>query len=1110
MNTNGCAGASKVDGHFRGADGAARTWLLATFVLLWLLPATVLCQVTVGNIVGTVTAADGSVLPNATVIVTNNGTNLSRKLTTDSRGNYEAEAINPGTFTVLVEATGFASYRNTDVVVASQQTLRIDVALKLGGVNATVTVTAGAPVIQTDMPSITSTVSSNDLTNTSSNLLSTSDATGDSGVMFYTSLLPGGFQQGTGYNWSMYGSRGAEAYYNVDGMSANSAIYGNMVGPDWPPFDMIQEVQYSAVDNKAELGQTLNITVITKSGTNQFHGGLFDNYSTSGLLARNYFANAVGPLVSNDAGADLSGPIIKNKLFFFASSEFLREAQPISINPNVPTANMLSGNFSSLLQGPNPTVIVDPYTGTPYPNNTIPTQDLNPAALTWQKLFYPAPNYGPADGFVANFRGTYPQHFYTNRMYLRSDYALSPSNSMYAMVGYIRSSPEALDSGLPPSLTGYRVQKRHTWAGVLSETWVASPRVVNVAKFGLTHTANDFGGALTGQSIIDAMGINGFPVAPADKTGIPGVYVNDFTSPYQLPESAPTEQTVQVEDQLTYERGSHTLKFGAGYQPMQANSPFNPTFGGFTFTGAYTNFPYADFLLGLPQTTAYTYARSPEYARLWYLNAFAQDDWKVKPNLTLFYGARYDYNSPAVDKYNIVASFNPATGAVVIPNESIAADINPAFPSAIPIETAATAGLPERSMRNSFKLALYPRLGFAYLPFKNAGTVIRGGYGLYNDEFTAALFSDLYGGPFGITVGFTNSITNGAPALTFQNPINTSAGGLAPGSVVLETYDKNLRNPYVQQFNLTLEQNIGFNSGFRLSYVGTRGVKLVYGRNINQVPASTIPFSQSATPYPLFYAVDLFNNGGYENYNALTAEVRRNLRHGLSYEGAITWAKNLTDDDDIGPNGVEGGMTAEDTFNLSREKGNAHYDPRVSFVSNLVWELPIGPGRWLLNGTSIADKIIGGWGISGAYLARSGDFLSPNFNGLGPSNTNQFTGAAQRVLASTAPISTRTHTNWFNPAAFAIPQNGTFGNGSFGVVEGPNTNIVNLSLFKTFPIFRENQLEIRGSFTNVLNHTNFGDPDVTITDAAVGQITSTTTNTTGGPRAGLVTARFTF
>ena len=1084
---------------------------LTSLAILSLLSLQLLGQGTVGAIIGTVTASDGSILANAKVTITNEGTNISRIVTANDRGDYVAADLNPGTYTVTVSAPGFSQVSSAGVVLSSQRTVRIDVGLQVGSVNSTVTVNGGAPVIQTDMPSISSTVTAETLASSSSNLLSTSDATGDSGLLFYTSLLPGGSQAGGSFDWSMYGSRGSEAYYNVDGISSNSALYGNMVGPSLPPFGMIQDVEYSAVNNKAEQGQLLNISVITKSGTNAFHGDLFDNYANSALNTRNYFANSIGRLIQNDFGADLSGPIIRNKWFLFASGEFLRQTQPISINPSVPTLAMRSGDFSSLLQGSNPIVIDNPYTGAAFANNVIPSSLLNSAAVTWQNMFYPDPNFGTPDNYVANFRGTYPQKVYTNRYYLRSDYTFSQSNSMFARVGYIRSSPEVLDSGLPPSMTGYRVQKRHTWQGVLSDTWVISPNMINVAKVGFTHTANDFGGSLTGQSIINDLGIVGFQPAPADKTGIPSVSTTDFTSPNQLPESEPTEQTLQFVDQLTYQRGSHTFTAGGEFRPMQAEQYFNPTFGTFSYTGAFTDFGYADFLLGLPQTTGYTYARSPQYSRLWYLSAFAQDDWKIKSNLTLFYGVRYDYDSPAVDKYNVIASFNPASGAIVVPTETIAQqNINPVFPSQIPIQTAQQAGFPQRSMRNSFKLAIYPRVGFAYRPFKSDSTVIRGGYGIFNDELSASLFSYLYGGPFGVSVGYTNDFVNGQPLITFQHPINSSAGGIGLGAVSIQTFDRNLRNPYAQQFNLTLEQNIGFSTGLRVSYIGTRTAKLTYARNINQVPASTTPFSQSSTPYPLFYSTLLFQNGGYENYNALSVEVTRTFRHGLSYEAGFTWAKNLTDDDDTLANGIEGGVTAEDSYNLSRQKGNAAYDPRVSFVSNLVWALPIGHGGWLLNGDGYAGKLLGGWRLSGAYLAQSGDFLTPTFSGPDPSNTNQFSGAAQRILPSSLPAGGRSITSWFNPAAFAIPGSGTFGSGSFGALEGPSMNAVNLGLAKTFPVFRESQFELRGSFTNVLNHTNFGDPDVTITDTGVSQITSTTSKSFGGPRAGLVSGRFVF
>jgi hypothetical protein len=1079
--------------------------LLPLFAAMLLLaPFPIFGQVTVGNIAGTVTAPDGSTVPHATVTITNVATGVQEQRVTDDQGLYQVSDLNPGTYTVTVAAQGFRTFQNIGVTVTTGQTVRINAAMKVGSTTSTVVVTAGAPVIQTDMPSISNTVTAGNLQDSSSNLLSTADATGDSGILFYTTLLPGGYKN-AGYAWSLYGSRSGEAYYNVDGISGNSVIYGNMVGPAEPPFDMMQEVDYNEVDNKAEMGQILNITMVTKSGTNQYHGDFYDHNMNTAFVARNYFANSVGLNIENDFGGHLGGPIIHDKWFFSASGEFLRQAEPVSIDPSLPTLAMRTGDFSALLTGPNPTVIVNPYNGTPFPNNMIPSGMLNSAALTWQQRFYPAPNYGPADNFIANFRGTYPQHIYTNRYDIRSDYVFSPSNTAFVRVGYVRSSPEVLDSGLPVSLTGYRVQRRQTWQGVISDTWTLSPNLINVAKFGITHTFNNFGGSLTGQPLIDSLGITGFPVAPSTATGIPSLSINDFTSPAQLQHSEPTEETLQYIDQMTYQKGHHTIRAGMEYRPQEADQYFNPSFGTFGFNGSFTNFAYADFLLGLPQGTGYTFTRTPEYARLWFLSAFAQDDWKIRPNLTLSLGVRYDYDQPAVDKYHVVSSFNPANGDIVVPSSSVAQNyINPLFPSQIPIETAQQAGFPADSLRYAFKTALYPRLGFAYSPLQR--TVIRGAYGIYNDDLTADIFNNLYGGPFGISVGYTNSITAGTPAVTFQHPINSSAGGLGVGSVSTAALATHLRNPYVQQFNLTVEQDLGYSTGLRISYIGTRGVDLIYGRNINQVPVSTTPFSQSNTPYPLFYTVSLFDNGGYTNYNALSAEVQRPLRKGLNFEAGLTWTKNLTDDDDLGD--PEGGYYAEDSYNIHRQKGNAEYDPRIGFVSNLNWNLPIGRGQLLLNGDELASRVLGGWTLSGAYLGQTGQYLTPTFSGFDPSNTNQFAGTADRI--GNPSLSGRSITKWFNTAAYAVPGNGSFGDAAFGSIEGPDFNVVNLALIKSFPIYREAQFQIEGSFSNVLNHTNFGNPDTTITDAAAGQITSTTGTTFGGSRSGLISGVITF
>jgi hypothetical protein len=1085
------------------------SFLVISSLLLFFKMSPASGQNTVGTIVGTVTTADGSSLAAARVTVTNEGTHATQVLTSGPHGEYAAPALNPGTYTVVVTAPGFSTFTTTGVVVQSQQTVRTDVPLKIGSVGTQVVVTGGAPVIEAEMPSISTTISSEEIIQTSSNLLGTKDSTGNSGLEEYIALLPTG-HQGSGSQWSMAGSTAGEAYYNVDGISSNSTLYGNADGPAFPSFDIVQEVKYDAVDNKAEMGQLLNITVITKSGTDHLHGSIFEHFGNEKLQAQSYFSSTNPPYTDNDFGGGIGGPIRRDKLFFSAAYEGLRNNQPLAINPNLPTLAFRVGDFSSLLNQTAPIVIKNPYTGQPFANNVItPSLLLTPqslAAQKWQSMFYPAPNYGTASQYTGNYRESVPQSIYSNRFDLRFDANLAPSNSAFVRFTYNRASPEILDSGLPPSETGYRVQVRKTFSGVLSDTWIITPNLINVAKVGAEWSNNNFHPVLQGQAILNNLGIQGFPIAPSSATGFPILSISSTTSPGQVGPANGTEQNNQLIDQMTYQYKNHTIKGGGEYRPQLGTQPYFPSFGSFTFNGSESGNGYADFLLGLPQATSYTYIRPTEYAHQYFLNGFIQDDWRIRRNLMLSYGLRYDFDSAPIDKYDTVSTFDPATGSIVVPSLSnVQQYITPGFPSQIPIISAQAAGYPVRSLRGPLKVGFFPRLGFAYN--LNSKTVIRGGYGIYNNDLTVDLFNDLYQAPYGGTISYTNSITAGTPAITFTNPTNASTGKL--GAINITGIDKGVRNPYIQQWNLTVERDLGFSTGLRLSYIGSQTNDLLYGRNLDQVQASaTVPFSQANTPYPLFKKVTQESNGGTQSYHAVTAEVNRHMRKGLLFEAAITLAKNLTNDPSTSD--AENGVVAEDTYDFARQRGNEQYTPRIQFVSNLIYSLPIGRGQLLLNRDNLVSKIVGGWQLSAAYLANTGNYLTPMFSGVDPTNINAFGGTVSRGTASSsAAVGNQSINNWFNPKAYAIPAAGTFGNAGYGILKGPDSQVLNAALFKSFPVIRETSLEFSASFSNVLNHPNFGNPDVTITDAAVGKITSVQ-GYMFGPRQGLVSVRYKF
>jgi hypothetical protein len=1072
--------------------------LLAFFLLFSFSPA-LFAQATFGTVTGTVTDPTGATVPNTEVVVTNEGTNVSRTATTGDAGNYDIPNLNPGRYRVTAKAAGFKSAVVQNIDVTALRVVRVDVRLEVGEVGTEVTVQSTAPVIDTDSASIAAMKTSKDLNDLPLNIRSTVSGTGDSGLYRYVFLTPTG-GQGGGSRFSLGGARGSQNYFNVDGISSNSPAFGNSIGPAEPSFESIQEVRFEMVNNKAEFGEVANITAITKSGTNDLHGALFWYHENAALNARSFFAQTLGQNIRNNFGASMGGPVLRNKLFFFGTYEGERQRQAAAISPNVPTARMRAGDFSEV---PG-LVLRNPFTGQPFPNNVIPANLRYPGSVSWQERFYPLPNFGAPTSTVANYRETVPQQLQHDQFDIRLDYAVSSNNNLYGRVSFKESSPRVVDGGLPATSVGYRVQNRLARQVAISDTWTLSPRLINELKLGFARNYNAARGELLGQELVDMVGIQGLQPAP-DVYNVPSLSIVGFTTVAPLAMQAPAENTYQFVDQLTYIRERHSIKGGFEFRPQQYNAIQPAQFGSYSFTGFASGNPWADFLLGIPQTTSRNYVRPSRYARFYTMSAFIQDDFKVSQNLTLNYGLRWDYNQPAYDKRDVVANIDPLTGRVVVPNQTTLQYINPLFPSAIPIVTAAEAGYPERSLRKGDFNNFQPRFGFAWRPFGGTANVIRGGWGFYNDDFTADIFSPLYGGPFSATESFVNTVTNNAPALTLQRPF---LGTGTTGNLDITGLDLNLRNAYAQQWNLTVERELTASTGLRISYIGSRSTSLVYGRNINQPAPSTIPFNQNRRPFPLIRNIVMRENGGNHIYHALTTQVERQWRGGLSYMAAWTWAKSLTDVDETG--GVEGGTTLENAFDRRRERGDAQYSPRHRFISTVIWELPFGSGKPFLSDSGFANAVFGGWQLSGSFIAQTGEFLTPTFTGVDPSNTQIVGGLPDRIGDGNLPSDQRTIDRWFDASAFVAPpaNAGRFGNSGRSILVGPGRQTASAGLFKSFPIRERMFFRVQVSFTNLFNRANFGTPALNISaPAAVGSITSIQTRDSAGPRNGLLGAR---
>jgi hypothetical protein len=370
------------------------------------------------------------------------------------------------------------------------------------------------------------------------------------------------------------------------------------------------------------------------------------------------------------------------------------------------------------------------------------------------------------------------------------------------------------------------------------------------------------------------------------------------------------------------------------------------------------------------------------------------------------------------------------------------------------------------------------------------------------DDLTADIFSRQYGGPFRVTESFTNNILNNTPLLTFTSPFLQSG---TPGAVVIEALAFNLRNPQIQQWNLTVEKELTFQTGVRLSYIGSKSSHLIYRRNINQSLPSTIPFNQNRRPYPLYQNINMNENGGNQIYHALSVEVQRKWSRGFSFQSAWTWAKNIADVDEQG--NTEGGPVIEDTNNRARERSDVQFNPRHRFFVQTIWELPVGFGRRFLNQRGPANWILGGWQLTAVYTAQTGEYLTPTFSGADPSNTNTIGGIPDRIRNGNLPSSERTINRWFDASAFVAPpvNSGRFGNSGKDIIMGPGRQVMNAGLFKSFKPTERITLRVHATYQNLFNHPNFGNPNLNIsTPAAVGTITSMGSREGSGARSGLL------
>lgn len=1071
-------------------------WVYIAFVgLSLLLPALpAAAQTTFGVIRGRVLDPSGAGVPQATVVVTNTGTNAARSVTTDSAGAYELGYLLPGTYSVTAEAAGFRKFVAQEVVLYAKGVLLVDAPLTVGEMTTSVTVAGGAPLITTETAVISDVKTQQQYLQAP---LNTRSSGWDSFLYTYMALVPGAQPTSSYYAISFAGTRESANNFTVDGITTNSVLFGNIVGPANPSMEAVREVKVDLSGNSAEYGAPGYVTVVTKGGENKLHGSAFWYYNTGGLNARDFFATSKPFAVTNDFGVSISGPVIRNRLFYAGTFEGFNWHTGRVLNLNTPSLALRKGDFSGLKAASGaPIVIRDPTSGGVFADGIIPASRLNPTALKIQERFYPLPTYGDPQSISSNYRNLVKETLRKEQVDVRLDYQISARNFLFGRLSMMRAPNGALAGALPT--VGFRIQRRQSRQFVLSDTHTFRSNLTNEFRLGLIRGYNPRNGPLKGPAMVRELGLTNLAPNLPDIEAIPSIAVTGFPTISTLNYLRPAEMVYQVQDNVSWIRGRHTVKLGGEvWRNYGADYGVTPTlaFGSIAFTGAYSGQAYADFLLGIPRSAsraASGFSRDHRTNTDWAV--FIQDDFKASARLTLNLGLRYEVNPPFQEKENRSFNFDPWSGRLVVPTEASKALLNATFVASkvVPIVTAQEAGWPQR-LAYTDKNNVSPRIGLAYKLTADNKTVVRSAYGIFYDGFTASTWTRLGGGPYtGTENAPPNTITGGVPL--WQLPAMFPSTLTLAGTASLAGINPRVRTMYLQQWNLSVEREIR-NLGLRASYVGTKSMKLMMAGDVNQPYPSTTPFSTARRRFPSLSSVDYRDNGGTGFYNGLILAAERKMRQGLHFQISHTWAKNLSDKHSES----ETGVAPQNIFDRRSDWGDYALTRRHRFVASAAWELPFGPGRGRA-AQGLAKHLAGGWTVSMFGLLQTGQYFHPTFSGRDPANTGASGGRADRL--ANGNLENPTISRWFDVSAFALPpvNAGRFGNSGVNVLRGPGTRVLHLGFFKTFAVHENFRMQLEGTFTNFLNHPNFALPDANISGASAGVIQASQTIEGAGPR----------
>jgi hypothetical protein len=1072
------------------------------FVFLLLLAFTVHSVGTTGTLVGTVTDAKGGVLAGAKVSVKNTGTNAVREVVTSATGEYSVPLLPPGVYEITVENTGFKRNVISGIKLEVDQTIRVDAALEVGELSQQVTVTEAAPLLQTDTSTVGQVIDQQKVSQLPLN---------QRNFLAFTLLVPGaqlpsdGSQNSTqGGAISVNGAREQANNFLLDGVDNNDLAINQYTV--LPSIDAIQEFKVQSSDSSAEYGRSggAQINVVTKSGTNEFHGTAFDFMRNRHLDAKNFFdqpyctsgsePGTCGPiprLDRNQYGGTFGGPIRKNKTFFFSSYEGLTLRQAETRIATVPSD---AQRAEALADVPDP----------------------NSAGLAIFNLLPLSNVGGQANEFVSspNIQDQISQ------VLGKVDHNFNDTNTLsgeYALFNEHRYNPfDPLDSftNIPGngSFTDnrgqiVRIEYNHTF----------SAKLLNDLRIGFNRSRGGIFQQSFGNNVAATLGFPTVLPNPLDE-GIPNVAIAGF-SDIGEPENTPQDRrdnTFHYADTLAwhpdFNGGRHQFKFGTDIRRFQLNFYLDELARGqWTFNGGVSPASIAapadiqslvDLLEGTPNFAIAVSGNTQTEERTTETDFFAQDDIRITSRFTFNIGLRWEFNSPVYDNHNRLSDPILTPAALTCSPQPDCQFI-----------VAGTDGL-SRSTYGPTYTNFAPRIGFAWKPFSSDRLVVRAGYGIFYD--TGILNGNIlprFNPPFFNVLLFPNDATG---SLDIQN-ILSQTGSITPPlpSMIAPNY----RDGYEQQWNLDLQHQITKSLLLDFAYVGSKGTHLQDQRDLDQgAPGSelTNPVTGlSSLPFPAFGAITLLESAASSSYNAFQFRAEQRMSKGLVFLGAYTFSRSIDDASAQFGTNAESGIP-QNSNDLAAERGLSNFQTKNRFVFSSVYQMPFGNGqRWLNNGGIVAG-IFGDWQASGILTLQSGKPFTI-LTGVDQSESGSINiatsdrpdivgnpfqpGPVAANPTCVAPTQVQTPNAWFNPCAFVEPTVPAFGDLGRNTLIGPNFKNLDFALDKQIPLHSEvRKLQFRAEVFNIANRPNFDLPNNVLTGATFGQIATEDAFGTKPPR----------